>query len=369
MHLLRFLTIIIGLAVLPAPAMSRFITSAEEFASGSHGAAFTWSHARARSVQILLEYRDPAGEWRRVTLGSGFLLSSDGLFVTAYHVMKHCLAAQRNTIGMSVNIDCSTARPGVRYIAVNENREFPVEIISHLKEADSTSGKDRHTPDEILKQRDFVLGKLKSDGSTTFPFWRLKDFDPGVIDVTKPNADFQLKPLLPPKRVFIAGFPADRKFVMSEGFLNLTETHKRGYFAVDMEIYTAPYLASQGVAADTKWGMRVENHMSGGAVVDSSGHVVGLVVNGNENTAGILSIENILATFFSRAADAGARPAVWLNPHATPLFLKAGGEGGGAPVPLLSRRPDSELSFTDEQRSENVLSPLPVTATFSAPPR
>jgi hypothetical protein len=47
-----------------------------------------------------------------------------------------------------------------------------------------------------------------------------------------------------------------------------------------------------------------------------------LVVNGNHNTAGILSIENILATFFSRAGGAGARPAVLLNPTSTPLFLK-----------------------------------------------
>jgi hypothetical protein len=89
-----------------------------------------------------------------------------------------------------------------------------------------------------------------------------------------------------------------------------------------MKVYTVPYLESQGVAIDTKWGMRIENHMSGGAVVDSSGYVVGLVVNGNHNTAGILSIENILSTFFSSVARPGVRPAVLLNPTDRPLYLK-----------------------------------------------
>jgi hypothetical protein len=50
--------------------------------------------------------------------------------------------------------------------------------------------------------------------------------------------------------------------------------------------------------------------------------VVGLVVNGNHNTAGILSIENILSTFFSRASASGNRPVVILDPTHTPLFLK-----------------------------------------------
>jgi hypothetical protein len=121
--------------------------------------------------------------------------------------------------------------------------------------------------------------------------------------------------------VFIAGFPNDHDFVISEGFLNLTEKHNRGYFAADLKVYSLPYLHSQGVDANTKWGMRVDNHMSGGAVVDSSGYVVGLVVNGNDNTAGILSIENILATFFSRTSVTGESPAVTLD-AATPLFLK-----------------------------------------------
>ena len=91
--------------------------------------------------------------------------------------------------------------------------------------------------------------------------------------------------------------------MISEGFLNLTEKNRRGYFAANYKVYTAAYLESQGVAADIQWGMNVENHMSGGPVVDSSGYVVGLVVNGNRETAGVLSIENVLTTFFSRAAD------------------------------------------------------------------
>ena len=110
--------------------------------------------------------------------------------------------------------------------------------------------------------------------------------------------------------------------MISEGFLNLTEKNRRGYFAADLKVYTTPYLQSQGVAIDTQWGMRIENHMSGGAVVDESGYVVGLVVNGNQTTAGILSIENILSTFFSRVGSAGVRPAVLLNPTDTPLYLK-----------------------------------------------
>ena len=364
MRILFYLTFTIGL-LLPAPAMSNFITSPEEFAA-SKDVTFTWNHARSRSVQIFLEYREESGAWRRVTLGSGFLLSADGLFITAYHVMKHCLASERGNIGLSAKIDCSTQRPGVRYVAINEGREFPIEVISYLKEADSTSGKDNHTPDEIIKQRDFVVGKLQNDDAT-FPFWRVRDFDQAMIDVENPNADFQLTPLLPPKRVFIAGFPADGDFVMSEGFLNLTEKNRRGYFAVDMKVYTTPYLESQGVATDTKWGLRIENHMSGGAVIDSSGYVVGLVVNGNERTAGILSIENILATFFSRAGKSGARPAVFLNPTNTPLFLKGQSmQTSGRvdpPVNLISRSPFLEFSFVEKPDSST-----PAYLAFWAPP-
>jgi hypothetical protein len=308
------------LFLLPVPAWSRFSTTAEEF-SASPGVAFSWIDARSKSVKILLEYRDAGRTWRRVNLGSGFLLSPDGLFVTAYHVMKYCLAAKRETSGLSVKIDCSTARPEARYIAQNGGREYPIEINSYLREADSTNGKATHTPDEIIKQRDFVVAKLKTNGAERFSHWQLRDFDHGRIDTDNPTADFSLTPLMPPRRVFIAGFPNDHDFVISEGFLNLTEKHNRGYFAADLKVYSLPYLHSQGVDANTKWGMRVDNHMSGGAVVDSSGYVVGLVVNGNDNTAGILSIENILATFFSRTSVTGESPAVTLD-AATPLFLK-----------------------------------------------
>jgi hypothetical protein len=62
--------------------------------------------------------------------------------------------------------------------------------------------------------------------------------------------------------------------------------------------------------------------MSGGAVIDASGHPIGIVVNGNNNTAGVLSIENILETFFSRQGNSGAQPALLLAPTRTPLYLK-----------------------------------------------
>jgi hypothetical protein len=319
--LLLYFILTVVVCLFPAPVMSRFITSAEDF-SASKDVDFSWTHARSRSVKILLEYLDKDNAWQRVNLGSGFLLSSDGLFVTAYHVMKFCLEAKRGDRGLSVNVDCSNARPHVRYVAINEEREFPIEVIAHLKEADSTNGKAKHTPDEIIKQRDFVVGKLKTDGAATFPYWRLKDFDQENIDTDNPDADFSLTPLMPPKRVFIAGFPNSHDFVISEGFLNLTEEHRRGYFAADLKVYSAAYLQSQNVAVDTQWGMRIENHMSGGAVIDAAGHIVGMVVNGNQNTAGVLSIENIVATFFSREGGSGARPAILLNPTETPLFLK-----------------------------------------------
>ncbi len=356
MLLLRYFTLITVLFLLPAPVMSRFITTAEEF-SASKGVTFSWTHARSRSVKILLEFNDGDNSWRRVNLGSGFLLSSDGLFVTAYHVMKLCLEAQRETSGLSVKIDCSSARPEVRYVAVTDEKEFPIEVISHLKEADSTNGKAKHTPDEIIKQRDFVIGKLKTDGTGTFPFWRLRDFDQASIDFRNPEADFSLAPMMPPKRVFIAGFP-NHDFVMSEGFLNLTEEHRRGYFAADLRVYSAAYLQSQNVAADTQWGMRVENHMSGGAVIDAAGYVVGMVVNGNQNTAAILSIENILATFFSRQGSAEARPALLLNPTDAPLFLKRDipdkpGSDEDSIAALISRAPSYQFSILDNTQGAN----------------
>lgn len=288
----------------------------------ARGVDFTWRDARAKSVKILLEYRAKDGQWHGVDLGSGFLISPDGLFITAYHVMKFCLEKHRDAGALSVGVDCSTGSSAIRYKAVNADREFEIEIISHLNELDSTSGKDRHTPDEIIKQKDFVIGKLKHAPKVLFDYWRLRDFDENLIDPAQAHADFQLVPLMPPKRVFIIGFPKDRQLTISEGFLNLTEKNRRGYFAANYRVYSENYLERQGVATDTKWGMAVRNHMSGGPVVDAEGFVIGVVVNGDRDTAGVLSIENVLTTFFSRTAQSNGHPAISLSPTQTPLYLR-----------------------------------------------
>lgn len=305
---------------LSSPALANLITDAEELSGKA--VRFTWPEVQSKSLKILLEYRNESGVWQRVNLGSGFLISSDGLFVTAYHVMKFCLGDQKEISRFSSGVDCSTTRPGIRYKAENGGREFEIQILSHLKEAESTKGKDIHTPDEIIKQKDFVIGKLKADSAIHFAHWQLRDFDENGVNLTHPDADFELTPLMPPKKVFVVGYPKDRDVVVSEGFLNLTEKNRRGYFAADYKLYSPTYLQSHGISLDTQWGLRVDNHMSGGAVIDASGYLVGLVVNGNRTTAGILSIENVLETFFSRSAKAGAVPSVTLNPTETPLYLR-----------------------------------------------
>jgi hypothetical protein len=302
------------------PALANLITDAEDLSSKE--VRFTWPEVRSKSLKIVLEYRNESGVWQRVNMGSGFLISSEGLFVTAYHVMKYCLGEQKETSRFSARVDCSTGDKNIRYKAENGDRQFEIQIISHLKEADSTKGKDIHTPDEIIKHRDFVVGKLKGDSAIHFAHWQLQDFDANRIDLKRPDADFELTPLLPPKKVFVVGYPKDHDIAISEGFLNLTEKNSRGYFAADYKLYSPAYLASQGISLDTQWGMRVDNHMSGGAVVDGSGYLVGLVVNGNRTTAGILSIENVLETFFSRTAKSGALPSLMLSPTATPLYLR-----------------------------------------------
>lgn len=273
-------------------------------------------------MKIVVDYQDHGDQWKRASLGSGFLISPDGLFVSAYHVMKYCLQGQKGASGFAVNRDCSPAHSRVRYKAQNGNQEFGIEILSHLTEQDSTNGQDSHSPDEIIKHRDFVIGKLKAKPEVRFSYWALRDFDPGLINLNNPRADFELKPLLPPKRVFIAGYPKDRDFEISSGFLNLTDEKNRGYFAADYKVYPPGYLERVGISPETKWGMRVENHMSGGPVIDASGYLVGIVVNGNNTTAGVLSIENVLETFFSRVGDSGTSPSVILAPNKTPLFLK-----------------------------------------------
>ncbi|HUK42609.1 MAG TPA: hypothetical protein VLX11_16255, partial [Candidatus Acidoferrales bacterium] len=258
-----------------------------------------------------------------------FLISPDGLFITAYHVMKYCLQTQKQTSAFDGNVDCSALRssgpqPSAtwRYKAQNNDQEFGIQILSYLSEADSTDGKDFHTPDEIIKHRDFVVGRLRVEPETRLSYWEMKDFDQGMINLGSPRADFELKPLLPPKNIFIADYPRDRDFELAHGFLNLTEEHNRGYFAADLRVYSTGYLKSIGISPDTNWGLRVENHMSGGAVVDSSGSLIGVVVNGSDNIAGILSIENVLETFFSRMGRPGARPSIILTPTKTPLYLR-----------------------------------------------
>jgi hypothetical protein len=315
--------VIIFLALLwsfPSSALGDYLSKAEQLSA--EGARFTWSDVESKSLKILLEYQDGEGNWKQANLGSGFLISPDGLFVTAYHVMKYCLLGQREVNRFSETVDCSTAQPRLRYRALNSDREFEIQILSHLREEDSTNGKNVHTPDEIIKQRDFVIGKLNAQSGIRFSYWQLADFKQGAISLGNPRADFELRPLLPPKRVFIAGYPRDRDLEIVYGFLNLEDENNRGYFAADYPLYAPAYLEKEGISPDTRWGMRVENHMSGGAVVDITGSLVGIVVNGSKNTAAILSIENVVENFFSRTGRLGASPAVILTPTETPLYLR-----------------------------------------------
>jgi hypothetical protein len=304
----------------PTAALGNYLSKAEQLSA--EGVKFSWSEAESKSLRIVLEYQESEGNWRRANLGSGFLISPDGLFVTAYHVMKYCLLGQREVNRFSESVDCATAQPRVRYSALNGDREFEIQILSHLREEDSTNGKNVHTPDEIIKQRDFVIGKLRTQPGTHFSYWQLPDFKPDTISHSDPRADFELQPLLPPKKVFVAGYPRDRDLEIASGFLNLKDKNHRGYFAADYKLYAPGYLEKEGISPDTRWGMRVENHMSGGAVVDITGSLVGIVVNGSKNTAAILSIENIMENFFSRIGKLGASPAVILTPTETPLYLR-----------------------------------------------
>ena len=314
------LCLLILLLAFPLPALSTYLRGSEQLAA--HGAQFTWAEVESKTLRIFIEYEDREGKTQRASLGSGFLISPDGLFVTAYHVVKYCLGSQKEHSRFAVGVDCSAANPRIRYKAQNRDQEFGIEVLSHLTEQDSTNGKDHHSPDEIIKQRDFVIGKLKAKPGMRFSHWQLRDFDHRTINLHNPRADFELKPLLPPKKVFIAGYPQHRDLEVSSGFLNLADENRRGYFAANLAVYAPGYLESAGISPDTKWGIQVENQMSGGAVVDAAGHLVGIVVNGNNNTAGVLSIENVLATFFSTVAQAGTPPSVILAPNKTPLYLK-----------------------------------------------
>jgi len=304
----------------PSFALGSYITEPQQLSA--EGAKFTWSEVESKSLKILLEYQVSEGTWKQADLGSGFLISPDGLFVTAYHVMQYCLLSQKEISRFSDSVDCSSAQSRVRYIAQNGGRDFEINILSHLTEEESTNGKTVHTPDEIIKQRDFVIGRLKAQPGTQFSYWQLPEFKQGMISLSNPRADFELKPLRPPKRIFITGYPRDRDLEIAYGFLNLKDENHRGYFAADYQLYAPGYLERHGIAADTRWGMQVENHMSGGAVIDAAGSLVGIVVNGNSNTAGILSIENIVENFFSRTGRSGVSPAVILTPTETPLYLR-----------------------------------------------
>jgi hypothetical protein len=319
---------VLSLLVL-SPSAARSTYLSEPIQLVAEGARFTWEDARSRSVKILVQYKDQDGNWNQSEMGSGFLISSDGLFVTAYHVMKYCLKNSQRQSGFAVSVDCSSAHPRLQYKAQNGGQDFEIELVSHLSREQSSKS-DVQTPDETIKLRDFVIGRLKSVSSGAgFPHWELKDFQKGMIDLSRPAADFELKPLVPPKKVFVAGYPGRRDFAIARGFLNLTDERHRGYFAADIALYENRYLEAEGIPLDTQWGIGVENHMSGGAVVDGSGNVIGLIVNGNGRTAGVLSIENFLETFFSRSAEPGARPAVFLTPTNAPLYLK------GPPAALL----------------------------------
>src|SRR5512138_509404 len=73
----------------------------------AEGARFTWDDARSRSVKIVVQRRDQTGGAVRSSIGSGFLISPDGLYITAYHVMKYCLGNNQARPGFSVALDCS----------------------------------------------------------------------------------------------------------------------------------------------------------------------------------------------------------------------------------------------------------------------
>jgi hypothetical protein len=310
---------LVFILLLPSWAYGGFPAEAKQLLAD--GVGFSWEEARSRSVKILVQGKDRDGNWKRANIGSGFLISSDGLFVTAYHVMKYCLGHREAEAGFAVAVDCSSGPSGIQYIAQNRGGEFEIELISHLKGEESVNA-DVQTPDETIKLRDFVIGRLKFAPGGRFPHWQLKDFKTDVIDLARPGADFELKPLVPPRKVFVAGYAQDRDFGIAQGFLNVTEDYHRGYFAADISLYDREYLEAQNIPPDTQWGIAIENHMSGGAVIDFSGSVIGIVVNASGRNAGILSIENFLETFFSKFPIAGAVPAVLLTPTKTPLYLR-----------------------------------------------
>jgi S1-C subfamily serine protease len=302
----------------PALSAANFLEGTDHLMA--EGANFSWDEAEAKSLRILVELKDSRGEWTSYELGSGFLIAGEGYFVTAYHVMKYCLQAKKTAVSFADPVSCS-GQPQLRYKALNRGKVFEIDIISHLREQDSVDGKAKQSPDDTIKQRDFVIGKLKTSRAD-FSYWQIKDFHEGIIDLKRPAAEFELEPLYPPMKVFAIGYPDKREFAITAGYLNLKESQRRGYFAADIEVYSPRYLETVGLSPATRWGIRVENHMSGGAVVDADGFVVGLVVNGHANTTGVLSIENVLENFTSRSESHGGDRAVILVPTRVPLYLR-----------------------------------------------
>jgi len=107
----QILPLIIGILFLvssPSLVAGKVITSADQLEAS--GANFTWSGVRTKTVKILLEYQDTDGQWRGASVGSGFVISPDGLFLTAYHVMNFVLRMTRATMDyplvLSVSLDC-----------------------------------------------------------------------------------------------------------------------------------------------------------------------------------------------------------------------------------------------------------------------
>src|SRR5215510_16504282 len=88
----------------PTAALGNYLSKAEQLSA--EGVTFTWAEVESKSLKIILEYRESEGSWKRTNLGSGFLISPDGLFVTAYHVMRYCLLGQREVNRFAVSLDC-----------------------------------------------------------------------------------------------------------------------------------------------------------------------------------------------------------------------------------------------------------------------
>lgn len=316
---LLLLVVLVRGLLFPSLSTGNFLEGTDHLMA--EGANFSWEEAEAKSLRILVEVKDSRGEWNTSELGSGFLISGEGYFVTAYHVMKYCLQTKKAAAGFASAVACSGEQPQLRYKAWNRGQFFEIDIISYLREQDSVDSKATQSPDDTIKRRDFVIGKLRTS-RTNFAHWQIKDFREGIIDLKRPAAEFELEPLYPPKKVFAIGYPGKREFAITAGYLNLEEAQRRGYFAADIELYSPRYLEQVGIPSDTRWGIRVENHMSGGAVVDADGFVVGLVVNGYANTTGVLSIENVLENFTSRSDTVGGERAVVLVPTQVPLYLR-----------------------------------------------